>query len=239
MTSTQTAPMHEVPLREVTTSASSPVINSVPNTLPLYQQPVVSTGYLDVPADRRLRPWIILGSILLGAIAAGMIITTFTSFGTIHHLWGIFAAGILLGIAAIIGLIAGFTLRPGMSALFFFVMLAAFVLAAAAMIVNACFLHHYMNNQCGSAYHCREYYTGVYTAWGALIAVYVPTMVIAAGYLWSTTRVHRTAYNNTTEANNGNSYPYGSNLHGARADKSSLGTPYPVTQQVPTGGGRR
>jgi len=229
--------LHEVPLHEVNPAPGSPMMTTVPSTLPLYQQPI-ATGYLDKPADRRLRPWIIIGSLLLACIAAGMIITTFISYGTISHLWGIFIAGCALGFAAIIGLIAGFTLRPGPSALFFFVLFLALAGSFAVLIVNACFLHHYMNKQCASFY-CREYYTGVYTAWGVVTAVYVPTLLIAAGYLWRTTRIHRTAYNNTTAANNGTTYPYASNLHGARADKTTLGTPYPVQQQVPVGYGRR
>ena len=118
----------------------------------------------DKPADRRLRPWILLGSVLLGVcfplllilllsfiswfpsykhntsfhyslshsalllntfcshlsfqcMAAAMIILTFVDEGRINSLWGLFAAGCLLGGAAILGFITGFTLRPRAKAL--------------------------------------------------------------------------------------------------------------------------
>ena len=50
-------------------------------------------------------------------MAAAMIILTFVDEGRINSLWGLFAAGCLLGGAAILGFITGFTLRPAAKAL--------------------------------------------------------------------------------------------------------------------------
>jgi hypothetical protein len=46
-----------------------------------------------------------------------MIIFTFVDHGKISTLWGLFAAGCILGGAAILGVFTGFTLRPGAKAL--------------------------------------------------------------------------------------------------------------------------
>jgi len=182
--------------QSVNTSAGAP-----------YVVPMGSTGYLDTPADKRLLPWVVLGSIMLGIIAAGMVITTFTSFGTIHHLWGIFAGGVVLGIAAILGVLTAIIRRPAVAALWFAVTILAWLGAVAAMIVNACFLHHYMDRQCGTGTHCREYYTSVYTAWGALVAAWVPVMILVSGFYWKTSRLHRAANHNANTVNAASGLP--------------------------------
>jgi len=152
----------------------------------------------DKPADRRLRPWILLGSVILGLLAAAMIIFTFVKSGTIHSLWGLFIAGCILGGAAILGFLTGWTLRPALKALFFWVLLFCWIAAVAVLIVNAALLNHYMNNQCGgnahssfTCQHIREYHFIVYTAFGVPVALWVPTLIIAAGYLWRTAHLMR------------------------------------------------
>ena len=72
-----------------------------------------ATGYFDKPADKRLRPWVLLGSLLLACIGIGMIITTFTSWGALRSLWGIFSAGVALAAVSLVGIMAALTLRPG------------------------------------------------------------------------------------------------------------------------------
>ena len=53
----------------------------------------------------------------LQCLAAAMIIFTFVDQGRINSLWGLFIAGCILGGAAILGFITGFTLRPGFKGL--------------------------------------------------------------------------------------------------------------------------
>ena len=53
----------------------------------------------------------------LQCLAAAMIIFTFVDQGRINSLWGLFVAGCILGGAAILGFITGFTLRPGFKGL--------------------------------------------------------------------------------------------------------------------------
>ena len=134
-----------------------PMMSSIPaaSVYPATTTTVVQPGVVaqpryavyDKPADRRLRPWILLGSVLLGVcslpplfprslqfltlpysslthyspslqcLAAAMIIFTFVDQGRINSLWGLFIAGCILGGAAILGFITGFTLRPGFKGL--------------------------------------------------------------------------------------------------------------------------
>jgi len=189
-----------------TQPALSPTPVNTGNTSP-YVVPMGSTGYLDTPADKRLLPWVLLGSLLLAAISVGMIITTFASFGILRHLWGIFIGGCALGIAALFGVFATITRRSAIAGLWFAVMILAWAGTAAVMIVNAVFLHHYINKQCGSGFECRQYYVGVYTAWGALVAAWVPVMVLISGYFWRTVRLHRSANHNATNVNAASGLP--------------------------------
>jgi len=189
-----------VPMSNIHGINSSPALAQ---TVYPMQQTVVTPvqqryAVYDKPADRRLRPWILLGSVLLGCLAAAMIIFTFVDHGRINSLWGLFAAGCLLGGAAILGFFTGWTLRPGFKGLFFWVLLSAWVAAVAVMIVNAAFLEHYMNNRCNgeakSSLNCqdiREYHFITYTAFGVPVALWVPTLVIASYYLWRTSRLYR------------------------------------------------
>jgi hypothetical protein len=134
----------------------------------------------------------------LQCIAAAMIIFTFIHEGRLHNLWGLFAGGIALGAAAVIGFFTGWTLRPAAKALFFWVLLGAWVLAMGVMIANAALLHKYMNNQCGAGDHSalpcqniREYHIITYTAFGIPVALWVPTLIVGAYYLWRTSRLYR------------------------------------------------
>jgi len=166
---------------------------------PMYvQQQAPMYAVYDKPADRRLRPWILLGSVVLGCLAAAMIIFTFVNSGTFGSLWGLFIGGIILGAAAVVGFLTGWTLRPALKGLFFWVLLACWIGALAVMIVNAALLNHNMNNKCGSLGHTslgcqniREYHFITYTAFGIATALWVPTLIIAAGYLWRTSHLMR------------------------------------------------
>jgi hypothetical protein len=127
-----------------------------------------------------------------------MIVFTFVHEGRLRHLWGLFAGGIALGAAAIIGFFTGWTLRPAAKALFFWVLLSAWVLAMGVMIANAALLHKYMNSQCGAGDHSslpcqntREYHIITYTAFGIPVALWVPTLIVGAYYLWRTSRLYR------------------------------------------------
>jgi len=164
---------------------------------PVQQQAPLYAVY-DKPADRRLRPWILIGSIILGLLAACMIVFTFVKSGSIGSLWGVFVAGIALGAAAAVGFFTGWTLRPAAKALFFWVLLICWMGAVAVLIVNACLLNHNMNDKCGGLAHysnacqnIREYHIIVFTAFGVPTALWVPTLIIAAGYLWRTSRLMR------------------------------------------------
>jgi len=172
------------------------------------QQPMAANGYFDRPADKRLRPWIILGSLFLACLGVGMIITPLVSHGHLSIVWAIFISGCALALASLFGLLAGFTLRPFFSALFFFVLAAAFAASIALLIVNACFLNHNMNNHCASigaarfsagCDNIRHYNYILYSVFGPLVAIWVPTLLVAAGYLWRTTRIYRKQeYGNST-----------------------------------------
>ena len=74
-------------------------------------------------------------------MGAGMIITSVVHYGSLHSLWGLFAAGCALALAGLVGLAASWTLRPAFAALFFFTILAMWLAAMAVMIVNAVFLN--------------------------------------------------------------------------------------------------
>ena len=159
-------------------------------------------------------------------MAAAMIILTFVDEGRINSLWGLFAAGCLLGGAAILGFITGFTLRPAAKALvclplltisltisplpslttlkhilisyqFFWALLGAWIASVAVMIVNGAMLNHYMNDRCNgknAGLNCqdiREYHTIVYAAFGIPVALWVPTLIVGAYYLWRTSRLMR------------------------------------------------
>lgn len=66
------------------------------------------------------------------------------------------------------------------------------------MIVNAALLSGYMDDECGanpkSSLPCqdtREYHFITYTAFGIPVALWVPTLVLGAYYLWRTARLYR------------------------------------------------
>ena len=157
-------------------------------------------------------------------MAAAMIILTFVDEGRINSLWGLFAAGCLLGGAAILGFFTGFTLRPGAKALvcpppllafppsllfpplsnikliflqFFWVLLGCWIASVAVMIVNGAMLNDYMDDRCNgknAGLNCqdiREYHIIVYTAFGIPVALWVPTLIVGAYYLWRTSRLMR------------------------------------------------
>jgi len=178
------------------------------NAYPIQQQAPLYAVY-DKPADRRLRPWIIIGSLLLGVIAACMIVFTFIKSGTLGSLWGVFAAGIALGVAAAVGFFTGWTLRPAAKALFFWVILAAWIGAVAVLIVNGALLNHHLNNQCGSLSRAtvacqdiRQYHYIVFAAFGIPTALWVPTYIVAAGYMWRTASLMRKGAGPAAPVNN-------------------------------------
>ena len=65
------------------------------------------------------------------------------------------------------------------------------------MIVNGAMLNHYMNDRCNgknAGLNCqdiREYHTIVYAAFGIPVALWVPTLIVGAYYLWRTSRLMR------------------------------------------------
>ena len=188
--------MNTVPVAAPVGIAPSPAL--VQNVVPVQTLQQPRYAVYDKPADRRLRPWILLGSVLLGCLAAAMIIFTFVDEGRISTLWGLFVAGCILGGAAVFGFLTGWTLRPAFKALFFFVLLASWLAALAVMIVNAAMLNNYMDDRCGgsknptlSCQDIREYHFITYTAFGIPTALWVPTLVIASYYLWRTARLMR------------------------------------------------
>jgi len=162
--------------------------------------PTAANGYFDRPADKRLRPWILIGSLFLALLGVGMIITPLVGHGHLSIVWAIFISGIALAVASVFGLLAGFTLRPFFAALFFFVLAFAFAASLALLIINACFLNHNMNNHCSNigagrfsaaCDNVRHYNYILYSVFGPLVAIWVPTLLIAAGELWRTTRIYR------------------------------------------------
>jgi len=163
-------------------------------------QPVATEGYFDRPADKRLRPWVLLGDILLTLIGAGMIITSVVHYGSLHSLWGLFAAGCALALAGIIGFVCHWTLRPGPLGLAFFTMTLLWLAAIAILVVNACFLNSNANGQCAShnydrfsngCENVRQYHIIVYSVFGPLVAMWTPLLLIAAGYYWRTSALYR------------------------------------------------
>eukprot|EP01111_Echinosteliopsis_oligospora_P012993 TRINITY_DN4552_c0_g1_i1.p1 TRINITY_DN4552_c0_g1~~TRINITY_DN4552_c0_g1_i1.p1 ORF type:complete len:232 (+),score=44.00 TRINITY_DN4552_c0_g1_i1:72-767(+) len=167
----------------------------------------------DKPADRRLRPWMIAGSIFLTLLGTCLIVFTFinsgfSTNGTIGSLWGLLAAGIIFCILGIFGIITGATLRPSLATAFFFALLIGWVAALTVMIVNGALLQRYMNNYCGvndtnndivnganrASLRCqkyRQYHIIVYAATGIPVALWVPIFIIAAGHFMRTTRLMR------------------------------------------------
>lgn len=145
-----------------------------------------------------------------------MIITTFTSWGTIGSLWGVFVAGILLATAALFGLLASATVRPIAAKLvrkcvikfllkliipqFVITLALCWAGAIAVLIVNATSLDGKMNSQCASnnaprfsptCEDIRQYHIVVFTVFGVLAAVWTPVLLVAAGYFARTTDVYR------------------------------------------------
>ena len=129
-----------------------------------------------------------------------MIITSLVHYGSIHSLWGIFAAGCALALAGLVGIFAGLTLRPALAALFFFTLAVAWLCSLAVLIINACFLNGNMNQQCSNrgysrfssgCENVRDYHIILYTVFGPLVGLFTPTLLIAAGYLWRTTALYR------------------------------------------------
>jgi len=157
-------------------------------------------GIYDKPADRRLAPWITMGSLMLGAAGALMIIFTFVRQGTLGSLWGIFISGIIFASVALLGLLAGTTRRSQLAGLFFWALVAGFAGSLVVLIINAARLDRYMNDRCNNqgfardtqgCLDTREYHYITYTAFGAFIGTFVPTMIAAAGYFWRICRLYR------------------------------------------------
>jgi len=183
--------------QEGTTTSSSQVIGPMPVVM---QPATTANGYYDKPADRRLRPWIFIGSLLLGCIAVGMIITPLVHLGRLSMLWGIFIAGLALGFAAIVGVFAGMTLRPALAFLFQIILLIAFAIALVVLIINAALLEHNINNRCGAlgasrysptCVNVHQYSVILYCVFGPLVVVWVPTLLLAATYFAHLTRRYR------------------------------------------------
>jgi len=159
-----------------------------------------NVAYYDRPADKRIRPWVLLGDLLLTCIGIGMIITSVAHYGSLHSLWGFFAAGCALALAGIIGLVCHWTLRPALLSLAFFSMVILWLAAIAILIVNACFLNSNANGQCAShnfarfsngCENVRQYHIVVYSVFGPLVAMWTPALLVAAGYLWRTSALYR------------------------------------------------
>ena len=222
----------------------------------------------DKPADRRLRPWILLGSVLLGVCFPLLLILLLsfiswfpsykhnTSFHyslslTLHFFSTHFAhispfsvwqqqwssshssmkaesthSGVSLLLAAFLVVLQSLDSSldllfvpeqrlwyvslslPSLSSLitpkhklishqFFWALLGAWIASVAVMIVNGAMLNHYMNDRCNgknAGLNCqdiREYHTIVYAAFGIPVALWVPTLIVGAYYLWRTSRLMR------------------------------------------------
>jgi len=210
---TTTAPGTLFPVTETVQTvetSTGPVTLAPPNNLYGQQQrpTLAANAYFDIPADKRLRPWIIIGSILLACLGVAMIITPLVSHGHLSVVWAIFISGIALTVASIFGLLAGFTLRPIFAALFFFVLAAAFAGSIVLLIINACVLNHNLNNRCANVNaphfsaacgNIRDYHNIIYSVFGPLVVIWVPTLLVAAAYLWRTTSIYRKQeYGNST-----------------------------------------
>jgi len=154
----------------------------------------------DQPADKRLRPWVILGSIILMVISAGMIITPVVHYGSLSSLWGIFAAGCVLSIPAILGLVAGFTSLSKVAFIYQVTLSITLLGSLAALIINACFLGGDMDNRCTelgvtrysqTCENVRLYHIIVYTVFGPLVVLWVPALLVSASYLARTTNLYK------------------------------------------------
>lgn len=174
-------------------------------------------GVYDKPADRRLAPWIVTGSILLFCFGVLEIIFTFVKQGTGHSLWGLLVSGIILAIVAVFGLLAGLTRRSQLAGLFFWLFVFGWFASLVVLIVNGALLDNKMDNLCGSAGRAtltcqdiREYHIITYTAFGVFFALWVTTFLIAAGYFWRMTRLYRKEpYEGARHDAYGNRYPVG------------------------------
>jgi len=157
-------------------------------------------AYLDIPADKRLRPWLSLGSLLLTFMGAGMILCTFVHHADAGSLWGLLIAGIVLAFAGQVGLAATFSQRTSFTGMYFGIIMVCWLIAVAAMIVNACFLKGNAVTRCTEKGFARfsagcedvlEYHYIIYSVFGVLTALWVPTLVVLAGYLWRITSLYR------------------------------------------------
>ena len=80
---------------------------------------------------------------------------------------------------------------------FFWVLLGCWIASVAVMIVNGAMLNDYMDDRCNgknAGLNCqdiREYHIIVYTAFGIPVALWVPTLIVGAYYLWRTSRLMR------------------------------------------------
>jgi len=204
-----------------TTSAYPPGYGTGPGTVNGNLDPAAQ-GVYDKPADRRLAPWIVLGSVILGLFAALLIIFTFVKQGNVHSLWGLLVAGIVLAPAALVGLFAGLTRRSQLAGLFFWLFVAGFVAAAVVLIINAARLDVNMDHRC-NAYggrattgcdSLRQYHIITYTAFGAFFVTWVPTFLIVSAYFWRITRLYRKEpYEGARHDLYGNRYPVGQPVH--------------------------
>lgn len=131
-------------------------------------------GVYDKPADRRLAPWITLGSLLLGvslytqlfsfyhsltitqAYGVLLIIFTFIDEGTVDSLWAFLVSGIILASVAILGFLAGTSRRSQLAGLFFWAFVGAFIACSILLIINAARLDVYMDDQCADNGFTRE-----------------------------------------------------------------------------------
>lgn len=144
----------------------------------------------------RLRPWALTCSIIFLIIGGGMIACTFASYGTSRSLWGILTGGVSYFLAAVIGIAAATSLRPTLAFLAFLSIATAWVSSLAVVIVNATSLNEYTLTQCNLAdasrfsstcESIREYHYIVFTFFGVITAIWVPTLIVTMGFLWRLT----------------------------------------------------
>jgi len=175
-----------------------------------------NNAYYDRPADKRLRPWVLLGDALLTCMGIGMIITAVVHWGSLHSLWGLFIAGIALAVAGAIGLVAHWTLRPAMLGFAFFALVILWAASLVLLILQAIFLNGNANGQCANqgfarfsngCENVRQYHIVLLSVFGPLDVLWVPTVIIAAGYLWRTSALYR---KQEYEASNSLPLPVGS-----------------------------
>jgi len=202
-------------------SPSSSGISAAPNTTTTNNVYPARAGqaneaYYDTPADKRLRPWILLGSLFLLCLGISQLIVPWTSHGTGRSLWAIFITGVLFTLCSFLGIIAAITLKPSFAKMFFYALAASWVISTIVLIINAALLNHRMNDLCSNnndprvssgCEDIRKYHVVSYSVLAPLDFFWTIPLIVAAGYFARTTDLYR---KQEYAATNGQAVPTGS-----------------------------